>query len=186
MEQSIKKDEQLEILIKQILNPFTSCEKSSDLLSILKNSSSFNGKNHLVLVHCYLYETNSFFYIDEEEAIRQANMAFDEGNILSCFYLYLLLKDKEEVKSRNYLRLSVDSGYPQAYLEMAKCYHNGTLFVRDLERAEKYYWKAAKSGLKEGYFGLLLIACQNGDIQKERNIYTLALNSGCRLVGVVE
>lgn len=186
MEKKLTRDELLMQLIDKAKDVFTTSEQKYDILKILKESTNFRGKNHLFLVQCYFQETTPLFFITKEEALEQAEAALKDGNAYSCYYLYRLLKEKNPVRARNYLRICCDHAYPIAYLEMAKCKHYGNLFYRDYEGAIQYYQKAALSGLKEGYEGLMSLYLELGEIEKEKEVYQEAKKKGFDLLGVVE
>ena len=69
---------------------------------------------------------------------------------------------------------------------MAKYQHKGILFEKDLDKAFYNYSIAAKCGLYEGYFGMLLIASEKGDIELEKEIYKQALSHNFTLPGVIQ
>lgn len=186
MEKALSRDELLIQLLEKARNPFTTCEQKEDILTIMKDSSNFKGKNHIFLLQCYFNPVDPLFIIDEKEALRQGYLALKENNPYSCYYLYLLLKDKEPSKARNYLRLCCDSAYPEAYLEMAKCQHKGILFEENREKAFENYKKAAKCGLYEGYYGMFLMASEDGDYPLQKTIIEEAEKRGFHLPGIIE
>lgn len=185
MEKKLTRDELLVSLLKKARNPFTTIEQKNDIKRILMESNTMKGMNHLFLAQCH-FEDNPLFQVDEEEAARQANLAYRENNTGCFYYLYLLNRDKNEAKARNYLRLSCTYGNPRAYLEMADLLHSGTLFEKDPDSAFKNYRIAAKCGLEEGYFGMLLLASESGRYELEKEIYEEAKKKGFTLPGVVK
>ena len=185
MEKKLTRDELLKNLIEQANDIFTTCEQKYDIRKILETSSNFKGKNHIFLVQCFFDKENPLFTVTEEQAIEQADLAFKEGNTFSCYYLALLLKDKNPVKARNYLRISCDCAFPQAYLEMAKCKHYGVLFLQDRKGAMEYYRKASLCGMKEGYEGMLKLYSEDGNYEAEKKVYDEALKKGIKLSGIV-
>lgn len=186
MEKQISRNELLLRLLAIAKNPFTTCEQKFDVRKILENSSNFDGKNHIFLVQCYFSKTSPLFTVTKEEAIYQARLALKEKNLFSCYYLFLLLKDSNPTSARLYLRIAVDEGYPEAYLEIAKCYHYGIVFNQDKEKALDYYKKAALSNNQDGYYGLLYMYSENQEYNKEKQIYKEAISKGFNLPGVVE
>ena len=53
MEKALSRDELLIQLLEKARNPFTTCEQKEDILTIMKDSSNFKGKNHIFLLQCY-------------------------------------------------------------------------------------------------------------------------------------
>lgn len=185
MEPGIEKDRLLTILIDQARDVFISVEKRADLLKVLKESNSFNGKNHIFLLTCY-FDENPTFIISKQEAINQAQLAIKEGSGIGYYYLYNLYKDDQPSQARNCLRLAVDIGYSIAILQLAKCYHFGQTFQKDEKLAEKYYKIACKLDEPDAYFYLLMLYCQQGDKQKAEELYIYGLSRGFDLPGIVE
>jgi TPR repeat protein len=185
MEKSLTKDELLISLISQAMNPFYTMEQKWMVKRVLAQSTTLHGRNHLFLISCYLSDT-PLFHVSREEAIKQAHMALKEGNEAAYYYLFYLLKEENPSMARNYLRLACEKGYPKAHLEIAKQYHYGLIFEKNRKKAFHHYEIAAKCGLEDGYFGMLLMASEDKDIVKERNIYLSALIRGISLPGVVE
>ncbi len=186
MEKKLTRDELLIELIEKAKDIFTTAEQKYDIYQILETSSSFKGKNHLFLVQGYFNEKESLFTLNEKEAEKQALLAVKEGSDYGCYYLYQLWKNTKPVQARNALRICSDYGYPEAYLEMAKCKHEGILFEKDIDGAIACYQKAAKSGRKEGYEGLMKIYLELNQIDKEKEIYEEAERNGIFLSGVIE
>lgn len=186
MEKKLTRDELLIELIERANDIFTTAEQKYDIGQILENSSSFKGKNHLFLVQCYFNETEALFSLTKKDAIKQALLAVKEGSDYGCFYLYQLWKDNKPVEARNALRICCDYGYPEAFLEMAKCKHYGILFEKDIDGAILYYKKAAMSGRKEGYEGEMKIYLELNMIDKEKEVYEEAKRNGIVLSGVIE
>lgn len=186
MEKSLTHDNLLQTLINRAIDPFSTCEQKQDIQRILEQSSSFGGLNHLFLVQCYLRNDDNIFSIDKDKAILQAELALNEGNTYSCYFLFQLLKNDKRAMARNYLRLACDYAIPEAYLEMAKCLHKGYLFIQDRQKAYENYKKAARSGLREGFYGMLLITCEDGDIEKQNKIITEAGLAGYDLYGMIK
>ena len=50
MEKALSRDELLIQLLEKARNPFTTCEQKEDILTIMKDSSNFKGKNHIFLL----------------------------------------------------------------------------------------------------------------------------------------
>ncbi len=186
MEKKLTRDELLIELIEKAKDIFTTAEQKYDIGQILENSSSFKGKNHLFLVQCYFSDNGALFSLTEEEAVKQALLAVKEGSDYGCYFLYLLWKEKKPVQARNALRICCDYSYPDAYLEMAKCKHYGILFEKDIDGAILYYRKAALSGRKEGYEGLMKVYLEQNEIDKEKEVYEEAKRNGIVLSGVIE
>ena len=186
MEKTLTRDELLLQLLQKAQNPFTTPQQMNDIKQVLLTSSNFQGKNHIYLLRCFFNEVEPLFLITEQGAIQQAYFALKENHPFSCYYLYKLLKDRDPVKARNYLRICVDYAYPEAYLEMAKCQHYGILFEQNRKSAFEYYKKAALCQRKEGYYGMLLMACEDGDTDLEEEIYKEAKKRGFLLPGIVE
>jgi len=186
MEKRLTRNELLIGLLRIASNPFTSLEKKLEIKKILEDSSTMRGMNHLFLLRCHFEEEHPLFYVSEEEAFRQAKLALKENNRGAYYYLYLLYRSKDEVKARNYLRLSCDAKNPYAFLEMGKLQKEGILFEKDLEKASKNLTIAANCGLKEAYFQLLLMASEAHDIEKEKAIYIQAMFHQIYLPGIVE
>lgn len=186
MEKSLSRNELLTTFLRQAENPFTSMEQKADIKRILEESTTMRGMNHLYLVQCYFEEDHPLFYVTEEEALTQAQLALKENNRGAYFYLYKLYRDKDEVKARNYLRLSCWNKNPYAYLEMGKLRKDGILFKKNREEAYRNFEVAARCGLEEGYFNLLLMASEDHDYEKEKKIYRTALVRGISLPGVVQ
>lgn len=185
MEPGIEKDRLLTILIDQARDVFITVEKKADLLRVLKESDSFNGKNHIFLLTCF-FDDNPTFLISKEEAINQAQLALKEGSGIGYYYLYKLYKDEDKSKARNCLRMAVDIGYSIAILELAKCYHFGTTFAKNEALAEKYYKISCKLGEADAYFYLLMLYCQQGNKEKAEELYIYGLSRGFDLPGIVE
>ncbi len=185
MEKKLTRNRLLSSLLIKASNPFTSIEQKLDVKRILMESVTMQGMNHIFLVKCH-FDERPLFHVDEKEALRQAFMAYKENNVGAFYYLFLLLKDRHPSRARQYLILGGEFGDPKAYLELGRCYHDGGLFKKDMGKAYDYFSMAAKSGLKDGYFGMLLIAAENHDIELERKIYLMALDCGVELPGVVE
>lgn len=185
MEKTLTKDELLINLISQAMNPFNTMEQKLVVKRILAESTTLYGKNHLFLVSCYLSDT-PLFHVNKQEALKQAYMALHEGNEAAYYYLFYLLKDDNPSMARNYLRIACEKGYPKAHLEIAKQYHFGEVFEINRKKAFHHYHIAAKCGMQDGYFGMLLMASEDKDIEKERSIYLSALIRGIPLPGVVE
>ena len=186
MEKRLTRDELLNSFLRRAENPFTTMEQKNDIRRILMESNTMRGMNHLFLVKCYFNEEQPLFHISKEEAIRQAKLAYRENNRGAFYYLYLLLKDSDHVRARNYLRLSCSCGNPQAYLEKAKLQHHGILFEENKEEAFSNYKIAAQCGLNDGYYGMLLLASEQGNIKLARQVYNEAKEHGVYLPGVVE
>lgn len=185
MENKLPRNKLLSSLLVKASNPFTTIEQKLDVKRILMESVTMQGMNHIFLVQCH-FEQNPLFYIDEKEAIRQALMAYKENNYRAFYYLYLLLKDKNPSRARAYLLLGCEFSDGKAFYEIANCYHEGSLFPKDIKLAYKYYSLAAKSGLKNGYYGMLLIAAESHDVELEKRIYQEAFKQGLVLPGVIE
>lgn len=186
MEKKLTRDELLKELIEKAKDIFTTAEQKYDIVQILQTSSSFKGKNHLFLVQCYFNEIDILFSLTKEDAIRQALLAVKEGSDFGTYYLYLLWKEDRPIEARNALRMCCDRGYKKAFLEMAKCKHYGEIFQLDRKGALEYYRKAALSGMKEGYEGLMKLYLELGMIDKEKEVYEEAKKKGVFLSGVVE
>lgn len=186
MEKKLTREELLKELIEKAKDVFTTCEQKTDIQKILEESTNFRGKNHLFLARCYFHSEDALFPVSEEEALHQSYLALKEGANYAYFYLYFLLRDNEPVKARNYLRIACDCAYPDAYLEMADCKRKGKLFTRDREGALSYYRKAALSGRKEGYEGMMMLYLELGDIENEKKVYEEATEKGFVLSGVIE
>lgn len=186
MEKNLSRDELLYSLLKKAEDPFTKLEQKRDILRILKESSTMRGMNHLFLVDCYFKEENAIFNINKEEAIKQAKLALKENNVGSFYFLYLLLKDTDKRKARCYLLLSAMYGNPKAHLSLGDHYLNGTLFKKDLSKAEIHYQIAADCDEKDGYFKLLYLASLSKDIEKQKVIYEKAKLKNIFLPGVVK
>ncbi len=186
MEKKLTREELLRELIEKAKDVFTTCEQKMDIEKILKESTNFKGRNHLFLARCYFRPEDALFSVSEEEALSQSYLALKEGSNYAYFYLYFLLREKEPVKARNCLRLACDCAYPDAYLEMADCKREGKLFTMDYEGALSYYRKAALSGRKEGYEGMMVLYLELGDIENEKKVYEEATAKGFVLSGVIE
>lgn len=184
MEKKINKEELLKRLLIIAKDPFTTCEQKFDIRKIFEKSTNFAGRNHLFLVQCYFAEENPIFIVSKEEAILQAKLAVKEGCIYGCYYLFLLLKETRPVDARNCLRIAADEGIAQACLEMAKCQHYGIVFEKNRQKAYENYAKAAGCGMMEGYYGMLLMASEDRDIQRQKNIYEKAKENGIELPGI--
>lgn len=185
MEKKLTQQELLENLIRTASQPFTTSEQRHDIKTVLENSSNFHGMNHLFLVSCY-FEENPLFSISEGKALYQAGLALKEGNPIAYYYLYLLHKGKEEQKARIDLRMAVHYKVPQALLEMARLLEKGEMFPHNQNKAFQLYQQAAEKGETEAYYGMLLIASKNQDIEKAKQIYKEAKEKGISLPGVVE
>lgn len=185
MEKKLTRDELLLSLLKKARNPFTTIEQKNDIKRILMESNTMKGMNHLFLAQCH-FDDNPLFQVSEEEATRQALLAYKENNTGCFYYLYLLNKNRNEAKARNYLRLSCTYGNPRAYLEMAKLLHKGILFPKDRVASFNNYKKAARCNLEEGYFGMLLLASEDGSYELEKEIYEEAKKKGFILPGVIK
>lgn len=186
MEKKLSRDELLYSLLKIAENPFTNIEQKRDIFRILKESSTMRGMNHLFLVNCYFNKEKAIFNVNREEAIFQAKLALKENNVGAFYFLYMLLKDTDVRKARCYLLLSAMYGNPKAHLSLGDHYLYGTLFERDLVKAEKHYTIAAECKEKDGYFKLLYIASLNNDIKKQNSIYEKAKENGIILPGIVK
>jgi TPR repeat protein len=185
MEKKLSRNELLSSLLRKAMDPFTTMEQKLDVKRILMESVTMQGMNHLFLVKCH-FEEKPLFHVDEEEAYRQAMLAYKENNAGAFYYLYLLMKDKEPRRARNYLMLGCEFGDPKAYYAIAECYHHGNLFPKDPDKAYENYFLAAKSGIKEGYFGMLLLASEEGNEKLEMEIYEEAKEKGIVLPGVIK
>ncbi len=186
MEKRLTRDELLNSFLRKAENPFTTMEQKNDIRRILMKSNTMRGMNHLFLVKCYFDEGNPLFHISKKEAIKQAELAYKENNRGAFYYLYLLLKDSDPVKARNYLRLACAYGNPYAYLEKGKLQHRGILFEKNEKEAFENYKIAAKCGMEDGYYGMLLLASEQGDITLAKEVYKDAMRNGISLPGVVE
>lgn len=186
MEKQLSREELLRTLINRAIDPFSTCEQKNDIQRILEESDSFGGKNHIFLVQSYLRHDENIFKVDRKKAIDQAFLAMKEGNPYSCYFLFHLLKDTNPTMARNYLRLACDHAIPEAYLEIARCKHHGILFTMDRKGAFIYYQKAGISGLKEGYDGMLIMACEDHDIKLQNKVKGEALIHGFELMGTIE
>lgn len=186
MEKKLSKEELLKNLLIIAKDPFTTCEQKYDIRHILMTSSNFQGKNHLFLVQCYFSEDYPLFILNKNEAIQQAKLAIKEGCFYASYYLFLLLKDSEPQLARNCLRLCSDKGIPIACLEIAKCLQYGIVFDSNRKLAFEYYEKASKAGLKDGYYGMLLMASEDNDIEKQKEIYQKAKENGIELPGIIQ
>ncbi len=185
MEKTLTRDELLYYLLEKARNPFTTIEQKNDVKRVLMESNTMRGMNHLFLAKCY-FDENPLFQISRKEAIRQAVLAFQENNSGAFYYLYLLLKDSDPSKARNYLRLSAAYGNPKAYLDMAYYQHHGILFEKNEKEAYQNYSIAARCGLYDGYYGMFLLACEHHDVQLEKQIYHQAEENGFKLPGIIE
>lgn len=185
MEKTLTRNELLSYLLDKAQNPFTTMEQKNDVKRVLMESNTMRGMNHLFLAKCY-FDENPLFSISRKEAIRQATLAFQENNTGAYYYLFLLLKDSNPSKARNFLRLSASSGNPKAFLAMAKYQHDGILFEKNIDEAFKNYKIAASCSLYDGYFGMLLIASEKHDVELEKQIYKEALLKGFKLPGIIE
>ncbi|MCR4698505.1 MAG: hypothetical protein K5762_03970 [Bacilli bacterium] len=186
MEKRLTRDELLNSFLRKAENPFTTMEQKNDIRRILMESNTMRGMNHLFLVKCYFDEEQPLFHISKKEAIRQAKLAYRENNRGAFYYLYLLLKDSDPVKARNYLNLACACGNPKAYLEKGRLQHRGILFEKNEKEAFKNYHIAALCSLADGYYGMLLLASELGDITLARQVYEEANKNGISLPGVVE
>lgn len=185
MEKQLTRDELLFSLLKKAKNPFTTMEQKNDVKRILMESSTMRGMNHLFLAKCY-FEDKPLFNISKEEAIRQANLAYKENNTGAFFYLYKFAKDTHPSIARNYLRLACMYGNPYAYLELANLKKDGILFEKNLKEAFENYKMAAECNLKEGYFGMLLIASEKGNEELQKEIYQKAIKNNIELPGIIK
>ena len=185
MEKKLPRNRLLSSLLVKASNPFTTMEQKLDIKRILMESVTMQGMNHIFLVKCH-FDEKPLFHIDEKEALRQAFMAYKENNIGAFYYLFLLLKDRHPSRARQYLLLGCEYADPKAYQALGTCYHDGVLFHKDIKKAYEYFTLSAKSGVKDGYFGMLLIASEMGDVELERRIYREAMHDGVVLPGVVE
>lgn len=184
MEKSVTKKELLAELIKSAQDPFASNEKIIDIKRILSSSDSFDGANHLLLVEAFLYPSESPFPMSLEEAKEQAKLAITEGNHNGYYYLYLLSEDNQE--KRTCLEIASFYGYQKAIIEIAKCYHNGYLFEKDLNKAYTYYSLAANKGNRAGYVGMIEVDADLGDKERQIEDYKKASENGFSLPGVIE
>ncbi len=187
MEKRLTREELLENLINQLQDPFCSPEKYNDIQTILFQSDTFNGLNHLFLADLFLKNDRSLFRIDEKEAERQISLALKEGNKAAYYFFYLFHKQLgNATKARNYLRISYDLGLPDAYIAMGQESIDGTLFPKDLSFAYACFKRAVLSGKKEGHYYLLLVDTILGNKKKAEEDYQKAKEDGYVLPGVVE
>ena len=185
MEKTLTRDELLLSLLKKARDPFTTMEQKRDVKRIMMESTTMRGMNHLFLVQCY-FQDHPLFHVTRKEALNQAYLAFRENNQGAYYYLYLLLKDEDQVRARNYLRLACTSGNPYAFLEMGKLQYRGELFPLNRKEAYQSFSMAAKCGLPDGYFYMLLIASEDHDVDLEKKIMEEARKAHIELPGVVE
>lgn len=184
MEKELSNREKLISLLKTAISPFSSDEKIADILSILKNSKSYGGLNHLILIDDYLNE-NKIFCLTKEEAILEANKAIEENNNIGYYYLYRLTLDEDKNLALSYLYKIIDSSYPKADLAYADHLLKGDIVLKDEKKAFKYYQIAASFHLKEGYYGMLYILEKNNKIEEAEKLYKKAKEEGIDLPGVV-
>lgn len=184
MEKKLTKKELLSNLLTSAQDPFSSTEKVMDIKRILADSNSFDGTNHLLLVEAFLKPMDYPFPMTKKEAEEQANLAIKEGNHFGYYYLYLLSNDAQE--KRKCLEIASFYGYMQAVLEIAKCYHIGYLFEKNLEKAYTYYSLAANKGERKGYIGMIEIDADLGNKEKQKQDYLKAQEAGFSLPGVIE
>lgn len=185
MEKRLTRNELFDSLISKARNPFTTSEQKSDIKKILMESNTMNGLNHLFLVKCY-FEEKPLFRISKEEAIKQANKAYNEHNSGIYHYLYLFSKDENPQRAKSYLLISCLYGYAKSYLEIANLYYKGILFEKNIDKAYENYKIASSCHLKEGYFGMLLIAVEKGDFNLQKEIIEKAKKDNIELPGIVE
>ena len=184
MEKEISKREKLLLLLKTATNPFSSDEKITDVLNIFKNSSNFDGLNHLILIDDY-FKDDSIFFLTKDEAILEAKKAVSENNKIGYYYLYLLYLDKDKKYALDCLLKIIDSSFPRADLAYAEHLYNGDIIKKDEKLAFKYYQNAAKYNFKEGYYGMMLILEKNHHYEEANQVYNEAKKKGIELPGVV-
>lgn len=185
MEKHLTRNELFSTLLKKAKNPFTTIEQKNDIRRILMESTTMRGMNHIYLLKCH-FDENPIFNISKKEAIHQANLAMKENNTDVFYYLYLLCKEDFPSRARNYLRLACTYGKPEAYLEIGRLKKEGILFEKNTEEAFESYRIAADCNLKEGYFGMLLIASEKQDYELEQQIYKEAIEKGIELPGIIK
>lgn len=186
MEKPLSRQELFSNLLSKAQNPFTSDEQRDDIKRIFLSSDSFQGRNHLFLVKCYLNPDNSFFYVTKKEAIQQANLAIGEKNFRGHYYLHFLYRDMDETKSRNHLRRACVYQIPKAYSRRGYLLHEGILFDKNREKAYAAFRKASYLHEPRGYYGRLLRKSEDQDLKGQKEILEKAKEDGIFLPGYIE
>lgn len=185
MEKEIPSIDKLKAMLRRAANPFTASYQIASIRSVLNGSSAFKGVNHLFLVDCF-FQDKPVFSVSEKEALEQCELALKDGNKISYYYLYLLLKNKDSNTAINDLLLACEISYPKALFEYGFLLYKGETVKQDYKLAKQYFEKAIAGGIKKAYFYLLMIAEKERDYEEAESIYQRAMNDDYYLPGTVK
>jgi uncharacterized protein len=127
----------------------------------------------------WLYYKANFIKRDLNEAMKYLNMASENNDVLSFYFLGEIFLEKNEItKALEYFEKAADLEEINSILKLGKIHFDGEFVEKNLEKSQKYFEKASSRDNLESFYFLGEIFLEQNELLKSKEIFEIASNKG--------